>query len=110
MIIKTIISILIILLILYYLFIYKIEHFKTLMNPNYIPNVNIIKQKQTIPEFDVDQFCYKNKDNKCNPYVYSQCIQRLYNKSNINYGRNTILDSFFKNTPLKYDGIWEKRI
>ena len=93
--------------------IYKIHTHKfyesmigSLVSPNYVPNVNMTYYIDDIP-FDVDYMC-KNKNTKKDlgwPCWWRKHASKyLVNSTNV----SKPFANYLHNTPLKFDGIWDK--
>ena len=78
----------------------------SLVYPNYVPNVNMTYYIDNIP-FDIDYMC-KNKNTK--RYLGWPCWWRKYASNYcVKYPNvSTPFANYLHNTPLKFDGIWDK--
>lgn len=79
----------------------------SLVYPNYVPNTSMKFYDNIIP-FDIDYMCQDKKENR---YLGWPCWWRK-NASNycVKYPKiEKRFENYLRNTPLKYDGIWDKK-
>jgi len=88
----------------------------SLVSPNYVPDTNMsfsTKLNDNIPPFNID---YRCQNNRLNTYLGFPCWWRKYASNQTDILNNQLLNNntmiknnmYPKNTPLKYDGIWNK--
>ena len=79
----------------------------SLVYPNYVPNTDMKFTNNIVP-FDIDYMC---QDKSTKKYLEWPCWWRE-NESNFLIESQKLpkkFNNYLKNTPLKYDGVWERK-